>query len=83
MRVPIKDAVPIYEPSSKDSGCVTITLKNRIYFYDLKKFTYYDYQLNSSLTFKMSGQPEEKTVSGFLAKCLYQALTDWHKGRIQ
>ncbi len=71
-----------YEVSKKENSGVIITIKSKVYYYDLKKITHFEYIKIDRLTFRFAGNPHEEAVSGELAKCLYAALTDWHKGVI-
>ncbi len=73
----------LYEVSKKEKSGVTIIIQNVSYYYDLKRITYYEYMKSGRLTYRITGSPKLEKISGKLAKQLYAALTDWHKGEIQ
>ncbi len=78
-----KNGHPLYEKSQNEHGGVIIRVKKTVYYYDLKRITDFVCSNENRLNIKIIGQSEREIFHGELAKSLYAALLDWHKGLIK
>ncbi len=78
-----KNGLPLYEKSQNEHGGVIIRVKKTVYYYDLKRITDFVCSNENRLNIKTIGLSERENINGDLARSLYAALLDWHKGLIK
>lgn len=79
-----RDNIPLFEYSQNENGGVVIKVKKTVYYFDLKRITYFEFSDGNCLRIKLIGQKDREYLNGEIAVCLFAALSDWHeKGGVE